>query len=78
MATLPAGSDVVVMVTNPSMAMLNGARDSGGRRALRISHLDGERRGPRVVGVPEIVAVLSAFVVSVSPAGKEPLLTLHV
>ena len=33
---------------------------------------------PRRVGVPEIVAVLSAFVVSVSPAGRVPLLTLHV
>jgi hypothetical protein len=33
---------------------------------------------PSRVGVPEIVAVLSAFVVRVSPGGREPLLTLHV
>jgi hypothetical protein len=77
MATVPLGKDVVVMVTKPSMVMLNGAEVpvAGGLSASATWMVKVE--GPRVVGVPEIVAVLSGLVVSVSPGGREPLATLQ-
>jgi hypothetical protein len=78
MATLPSGKEVLVMVTNPSMEIFNEPEFpvAGGVSASATWMVNVEV--PRVVGIPEIVAVLSGFPVSVSPAGRVPLLTLHV
>ena len=69
---------MLVMVTNPSMDMLNMEEIpvAGGLSESATCRVNVEF--PRVVGVPEIVAVPSGFEVSESPAGKEPLATLHV
>jgi hypothetical protein len=75
MATLPVGNDVVVIVTKPSMAMLNGAEVpvAGGISESATWTVNVE--GPKVVGIPEIIPLLGS---RLNPAGKAPLLTLHV